>query len=102
MQAHRLRVEISEDHQLHVALPDDFPAGPAELIVLSQSPERPRATHGRRKGSAALPEANERMLELLKSWHGKPLSADEKRIHDDFEAFQAKHPLRLSRLEDVS
>lgn len=35
MQAHRLQVVIPASHLLEIVLPDDLPAGPAELIVLS-------------------------------------------------------------------
>jgi hypothetical protein len=34
MRAHRVRVRVSEDHELHLTLPSDFPAGDAEVIVL--------------------------------------------------------------------
>lgn len=37
MRAHRLEVNIPDDHRLSVELPADFPAGPAELIVLSEA-----------------------------------------------------------------
>lgn len=35
MQAHKVQVTIPEDHRLTVDLPDGFPAGPAEVIVLA-------------------------------------------------------------------
>ena len=35
MQAHKLRVDIPEDHRLTLDLPAGFPAGPAEVIVLA-------------------------------------------------------------------
>jgi len=35
MQAHKLRVDIPEDHRLTLDLPEGFPAGPAEVIVLA-------------------------------------------------------------------
>ncbi|MEA2562685.1 MAG: hypothetical protein QOH06_4189 [Acidobacteriota bacterium] len=35
MHAHKLRVTIQEDHRVEVRLPDDFPEGPAEVIVLT-------------------------------------------------------------------
>jgi hypothetical protein len=34
MHAHKLKIVIPEDHQLHVQVPQEIPAGPAELIVL--------------------------------------------------------------------
>ena len=33
MRTHRTKVTIPADHQLAVRLPDDFPAGPAEVII---------------------------------------------------------------------
>lgn len=36
MHAHRIKVTISEDHELSVMLPQGFPAGPAEVIVLAE------------------------------------------------------------------
>lgn len=37
MHAHKLKMVIPEDHQLHVQVPDEVPAGPAELIVLVET-----------------------------------------------------------------
>ena len=34
MRAYKTQVSIPSDHQLAVTLPDDFPAGPAEMIIL--------------------------------------------------------------------
>ncbi len=39
MRAHRLNVTVAEDHQLQVNLPDDFPSGPAEVIILTADSE---------------------------------------------------------------
>jgi hypothetical protein len=38
MLAHRLSATVDENHELHVSLPADFPAGPAEVIVLAEQP----------------------------------------------------------------
>lgn len=35
MQAHKVRVDVPEDHRITVELPEGFPAGPAEVIVLA-------------------------------------------------------------------
>jgi hypothetical protein len=35
MHAHKLNVTVPADHRVAVELPPDFPAGPAEIIVLS-------------------------------------------------------------------
>lgn len=42
MHAHKTKVTISEDHELAVTLPEDFPSGPAEVIVLAESPSQSR------------------------------------------------------------
>jgi len=34
MRAHRVRVRISDNHELRLTLPSDFPPGDAEVIVL--------------------------------------------------------------------
>ncbi len=35
MRVHKLHVTVPSDHRLAVQLPEDFPAGPAEVIVLA-------------------------------------------------------------------
>jgi hypothetical protein len=40
-------------------------------------------------------EANRRMLALLQAWRAEPLTAKEQRLLDDFDEFQARHPLRF-------
>jgi hypothetical protein len=40
MSAHRLKITIPEDHHLVVEIPEEVPAGPAELIVFPQREER--------------------------------------------------------------
>ena len=37
MYAHRIKVTITADHILSFRLPEDFPAGPAEIIVLADA-----------------------------------------------------------------
>lgn len=36
MHAHRERVTITEEHEVKVSLPEDFPAGEAEVIVIAE------------------------------------------------------------------
>jgi hypothetical protein len=36
MHAHRERVTITEEHEVKVSLPQDFPAGDAEVIVIAE------------------------------------------------------------------
>jgi hypothetical protein len=47
MRAHRVRVRISESHELRLQLPSDFPQGEAEVIVLEATEEGsvPRSKH---------------------------------------------------------
>lgn len=42
MRAHKLQVQIPADHRLSLELPESFPAGPAEVIILTQAQDRPR------------------------------------------------------------
>lgn len=35
MQAHKVRVDVPPDHRITLGLPEGFPAGPAEVIVLA-------------------------------------------------------------------
>jgi hypothetical protein len=44
MRAHRVKVQISEDHELRVKLPSDFPPGEAEVIVLESRDEAEETT----------------------------------------------------------
>lgn len=37
MHAHKLNVTVTTDHEIAIRLPDDFPPGPAEIIVLAVS-----------------------------------------------------------------
>jgi hypothetical protein len=35
MRAHKQTVTVAADHEIAIRLPDDFPSGPAEIIVLA-------------------------------------------------------------------
>lgn len=37
MHAHKVKVTIPADHHVTIMLPEDFPAGPAEVIVLAEA-----------------------------------------------------------------
>ena len=42
MRTYKIKVTIPADHQLAVRLPDDFPAGPAEVLIMADSPVEQR------------------------------------------------------------
>lgn len=84
MQAHKVKVTIPEDHQLEIRLPDDFPSGPAEVIVLAT---RPVETESRKSMLAALSE----LRELQRT-------PEEEQVLKDFEEFRQAHPFTLSSL----
>jgi hypothetical protein len=43
MRAHRVRVQVSETHEIRIILPSDFPVGEAELIVLGAEDDDARS-----------------------------------------------------------
>jgi hypothetical protein len=86
MQAHKQKVTVPEDHQLEIRLPEDFPAGPAEIIVLAS----PRA-----KALAESPRDMGQALQMLKNLQ---LTPEEERVLDEFDEFQRQHPINLSSL----
>jgi hypothetical protein len=43
MHAHKLSVTVPPDHELAIRLPNDFPPGPAEVIVLAAARAGERA-----------------------------------------------------------
>lgn len=87
MHAHKLKVTVPEDHRVELRLPDDFPEGPAEVIVLAA--RAGGAERGQKQARAALAEL--RSVEL---------TSEEKEILDQFEDFRREHPFRLSSLTD--
>ncbi|KYF94904.1 hypothetical protein BE17_42655 [Sorangium cellulosum] len=42
MRAYKLNVNVADDHRISVELPEDFPPGPAEVIVLAVTPTERR------------------------------------------------------------
>jgi len=81
---HKLKVTIQEDHRFEVRLPDDFPEGPAEVIVLAS-----RQADDAQASLAALAE--------LRSVQ---LTPEEKEILDGFEGFRQEHPVRFASLTE--
>lgn len=54
------------------------------------------------KGEAprSVMEANQRILSLLQTWKAEPLTEDEKLLLDEFDEFQAQHPLRFTTVQE--
>jgi hypothetical protein len=86
MHAYKLQVTVPKDHdrEISVHLPDDFPSGPAEVIVLAapRNADRP-------------PQSTAAALKELLSFQRTP---EEEKILDDFESFQREHPFSLNSL----
>jgi hypothetical protein len=92
MHAYKLQVTVPEDHcrEIAVHLPDDFPAGPAEVIVLADLQNAPRSAGTLHQPTAAA------LAELL-AYQATP---EEEKVLDEFEAFQREHPFRLDSLDE--
>lgn len=86
MHAHKSKVTIREDHRVEVRLPDDFPEGPAEVIILAN-----RSNH---------PTGQQQALAALAELRSVPLTPEEKQILEEFESFRRDHPIRFSSLTD--
>ena len=89
MHAHKLKVTVREDHRVEVRLPDDFPEGPAEVIVLAAQRNQEARSTGQQQALAALAE--------LRSVQ---LTPEERQVLDEFESFRRDHPIRFSSLID--
>jgi hypothetical protein len=91
MQAHRMKVTIPENHQLEIAvrLPEDFPSGPAEVIVLAEPPE-----------AKTRDEIRQQQLALIDELRHVKRSEEEERVLDEFEEFRRTHPFRIESLGD--
>jgi hypothetical protein len=86
MQAHKQTVTVTDDHQLEIRLPEDFPSGPAEVIVLA-SPD-----------AEALSRSRQGMMKALQELRDLELTPDEERVLDEFDEFQRQHPINFSSL----
>jgi hypothetical protein len=42
MRAHKQNITVADNHEIAIRLPDDFPPGPAEIIVLATATARDR------------------------------------------------------------
>lgn len=89
MKAYKMDVTIPEDHQVEIRLPEDFPAGPAEIIVLA-SPSRERMDD----------QTQENMLRVLRKLRTMKRTPEEERILDEFDEFQRQHPIDFSSLPE--
>ena len=92
VQAHKMKVTIQEDHRVEVQLPDDFPEGPAEIIVLANRPSGTSAESER--------SAQQRTLAALAELRSVQLTPEEEEALDGFEAFRREHPIRFTSLKD--
>jgi len=89
-----LKVTIQEDHRVEVRLPEDFPEGPAEVIILTNR----LAGEQRIPGSPV--SARQGTLAALAELRSVPLSREEEAVLDGFEAFQREHPVRFASLTE--
>jgi len=102
VQAHRLKVTIPMDHRLEVeiCLPEDFPPGPAELILLAGSP-KPNSQSGLEgRVAETASQASSGTLEILGELRSFERTEEEERVLEDFEAFRREHPVRLLSLDE--
>ncbi len=81
----------------HIELRETPPAIEQARVIVTFLVEKPASE----ASSATSPsEANLHTLDLLRAWQDEPLSPEEESVLDEFAAFQAQHPLRLSRRLD--
>jgi hypothetical protein len=79
MQAHRMKVTVPEDHQLEIRLPQDFPAGPAELIVLA----------GPAAGAEEPNRVSGNLLTALENLRSMERTEEEERVLEEFDRVPA-------------
>ena len=89
MHAHKMKVTIQEDHRVEVRLPDDFPEGPAEVIVLAN-----------RAAGDVQPSPQQRTLTALAELRSVQLTPEEEEVLDGFETFRHEHPIRFASLTE--
>ncbi len=87
MKAHKMKVTVPEHHQVEFRLPEDFPAGPAEVIVLAGSPVERMDDQAQRQ-----------MLQALHRLKTRKWTPEEMRILDEFEEFRRQQPVDFSSL----
>ena len=67
----------------------DAPPGVDEARVIVTF--LPESSESRSASASSASEANRRMRALLQAWQAEPLTPDEKRLFDEFDAFQAQN-----------
>lgn len=92
MHAHKLKVTIPEDHRVELRLPEDFPEGPAEVIVL--------ASRSKGDDRGGTPPEQQRALAALEELRSMRLTPEEEGVLDQLETFRREHPIRFSSLAD--
>lgn len=81
----------------HVELREAPPPVEQARVIVTFLPETPDSGDA---SPQSVSEANRRTLTLLQSWKAEPLTADEERLLDEFDTFQARHPLRFTTLQE--
>jgi hypothetical protein len=87
VKAHKLKVTVPEDHQLEIHLPEDFPAGPAEITIVAG-------------GEPRLEETQQAMLRIVRELRFFKTTPEEERALEDFEEFREQNPIRFSSLPE--
>ena len=87
MRSHKLKVDVPEDHRVSVCLPEDFPVGPAEIVVRA-SETRP-----------VDPSRRVPLLTALQELRSFRPTEEEGRILDELEGFRRESSLRLASLD---
>lgn len=80
-----VRTKIDADHRLSLKVPDDFPTGEMEIVIVA-NPVTPPPAETREEGM---------------EWLAEPIGEDELALLEDFDRFRAEHPFRLaSKVDD--
>ena len=68
MSAPRLKITIPENHQISIKVPEDIPAGPAEVVFFPI----PKAVEEREPPAPSTEEARHRLKTLAAQWAADP------------------------------
>lgn len=84
MQAHKVRVDVPADHRITLDLPEGFPAGPAEVIVLAVPGSRRIVRAGGALGSPRQPpEGEDPIAAVLRELREERAARIERPLEDD-------------------